>query len=257
MPKTHPQNVPGLRETTKAARRAVRRARKLRRTVAAGYWRHAVSGLAPSWEHEHLQDLNVDFVIDVGANRGQFTLLMHRLFPLARIVGFEPIPSAAAVYRRFAPNKAELHGVALADSAGTRQLNICQADHSSSLRPIGGLQRELFSGTEIVETMEVEVRRLDSVIQPDSIGDAALLKIDVQGSEFETLQGCGELLGRFRYVYVECSFAELYEGQALAGNVIKLLHSADFELLRVANAQNDPNDLCVQADFLFERRRKQ
>ena len=37
------------------------------------------------------------------------------------------------------------------------------------------------------------------------------------------LQGCEELLDRFDWVFVECSFIEPYEGQALADEVIAWL----------------------------------
>lgn len=242
-----------IRKATKGTKRAWRRARKLRRTVSAGYWEQARGGLAPSWEHQHLADLAVDVIIDVGANRGQFTLLAHRLFPTARIIAFEPIPSAAATYQRFAPDPAELQTVALADIDGNHQLNICAADHSSSLLPVAALQRQLFSGTDIVEIIDVEVRRLDSIIEPSDLESSALLKIDVQGTELAVLQGCGDLLPSFRYVYVECSFVELYEGQALAGDVLLFLSAAGFVLRRMANSQADKSQRCVQADFLFER----
>ncbi|MGH9448085.1 MAG: FkbM family methyltransferase [Terriglobia bacterium] len=47
-----------------------------------------------------------------------------------------------------------------------------------------------------------------------------LFKLNVQGHELEALKACEDLLDRFAYVYVECSFMELYKGQALADEVI-------------------------------------
>ena len=237
----------------KKARRSIRRLRKLRRTIAAGYITQARSGLVPSWEHEHLADLAVGTVVDVGANRGQFTQLAHRIFPTAPIVAFEPIPAVAATYRRFAPHTAVLHELALGDQNTTAQLNVLALDHSSSLLPVGALQRQLFSGTEVVETIDVDVRRLDSLLDDNEMSDDALLKIDVQGTELATLRGCGALLERFRWVYVECSFGELYEGQDLAGAIVMYLGEHGFSLARMANAQHTPQQICDQADFLFER----
>ena len=45
----------------------------------------------------------------------------------------------------------------------------------------------------------------------------------MQGFELTALQGCEELLDRFDWVFVECSFIEPYEGQALADEVIAWL----------------------------------
>ena len=52
-------------------------------------------GVAPAIEHEAvLGGLDFDFVADVGANRGQFSLVCRRVRPKARIVAFEPLAGA-------------------------------------------------------------------------------------------------------------------------------------------------------------------
>jgi len=61
-------------------------------------------------------------------------------------------------------------------------------------------------------------------------------------------------LPRFKYVYVEASFIELYVGQALAGEVVAHLLSKNFELLCVANLSTGKSKRPIQADFLFIRR---
>ena len=47
------------------------------------------------------------------------------------------------------------------------------------------------------------------------------VKIDVQGYELEVLKGCDDLIEHFRYLFIECSYIELYEGQALAFEVLE------------------------------------
>ncbi|HEB94406.1 MAG TPA: FkbM family methyltransferase, partial [Gammaproteobacteria bacterium] len=80
------------------------------------------------------------------------------------------------------------------------------------------------------------------------------LKIDVQGFEMEVLRGCEELLRRFQYVYVECSFVELYAGQAFADEIIAFLRERNFILDGVYNPCYDKNGRAVQADFFFVAR---
>jgi hypothetical protein len=79
---------------------------------------------------------------------------------------------------------------------------------------------------------------------------AAMLKIDVQGFELEALQGCEGLLDKFAYIYAECSFLELYTGQALAGDVIAWLHHRGFALSGIYNVSYELGR-SIQADFLF------
>ncbi len=75
----------------------------------------------------------------------------------------------------------------------------------------------------------------------------------MQGFELEALRGCESLFGCFRYVYCECSFVELYDGQALAHEVIDYLSQHGFKLAGVYNMTYDKQGIAIQADFLFNR----
>ena len=94
---------------------------------------------------------------------------------------------------------------------------------------------------------------LKSILKKDEIAEPALLKIDVQGYELEALVGGEEILGKFSYIYVECSFIELYEGQALVHEVIQYLSKHQFYLNGVYNLSYDNVGRAIQGDFLFRR----
>jgi len=80
----------------------------------------------------------------------------------------------------------------------------------------------------------------------------AMLKLDVQGFELDALVGCEGLMERFSHVYVECSFMELYTGQALADEVILWLKERNFRLRGVYNVFYDKEGQAIQGDFLFK-----
>jgi hypothetical protein len=75
----------------------------------------------------------------------------------------------------------------------------------------------------------------------------------VQGFELPALAGCEGVLDRFAWVYVECSFMELYAGQALADEVIAWLRERGLRLSGVYNMAYDGEGRAVQTDFLFGR----
>lgn len=102
-----------------------------------------------------------------------------------------------------------------------------------------------------VATETIQVSLLSQFLAPQDIESPALLKLDVQGYELEALKGCEDLLNRFTYVYVECSFVELYKGQALADEVIAWLRDRGFPLRGCYNMAYDWRGQAVQADFLF------
>jgi hypothetical protein len=146
-----------------------------------------------------------------------------------------------------------LHEFAIGPQDEEMSFHVSRADDSSSLLPIASLQSNLFPGTEEKEERKVSVKRLDTVLCENDIEQPALLKIDVQGFEREALEGCRNLLPCFSHVYVECSFMELYKGQALAHEVISFLEDFGFTLSGIYNLSYDKNGLAIQGDFLFER----
>jgi len=216
-------------------------------------------GVAAGVEHasllNSLQD-QICCVVDIGANRGQFGLVVRERFPEAKIISFEPLKEPAAIFRRVFSNdpRVLLHEVAIAPDDKEMVIHVSSADDSSSLLAIASLQSILFPGTEEKEERKITARRLDTLLKREDIEQPALLKIDVQGFEKEVLEGCESLLPCFSHVYVECSFVELYAGQALAHEVISFLEGFGFVLSGIYNLYYDKKGIAIQGDFLFERK---
>ena len=219
----------------------------------AAFFRH---GVLPAIEHNAvLRNLNFDFVVDVGANRGQFSLVCRSLRPAARIVAFEPLAEPARIYRAVfdGDSRVRLHACALAPLRGEMTINISGRDDSSSLLPISKAQIDNFPGTGKVGVSRVITGPLPDFVQPSDLGEANLLKIDVQGFELEVLKSAEDLLARFRWIYAECSFVPLYEGQALADEIVAWLASRGFCLVGRFNPSHArTGGGLLQADLLFE-----
>jgi FkbM family methyltransferase len=223
------------------------------RDYRAALLRHRVFA---SSEHDHTIDgLELDTIVDIGANRGQFALCVRRLYPKAKIYSFEPLQRPAAVYRRVFKNdnRVELFNTAIAATSGSIDMHVSKWDVSSSLLPFAQAQHDNFPFTEESRLETVTLGRLAESLNARSIEGRALLKLDVQGFELTALQGCEELLSRFQFVYIEASFIELYVGQALANEVIEYLQSKGYKLICVANLSFGKSRRPIQADFLFSQ----
>jgi hypothetical protein len=105
-----------------------------------------------------------------------------------------------------------------------------------------------------VAQLAVRTGRLDVVLGAVDLEPPVLLKIDVQGGELRVLEGASGLLSGIDTVLVECSFAELYEGQPLADAVVRFLLGHGFALHSVGSVSTDRRGRPVQADLVFERR---
>lgn len=243
-------------------RQAVHSRVRLARTRAAklgrlaqhpGYWGSARQGVVASVEHHSVPFRDdVRTVVDVGASRGQFALFALERFPQAQVICFEPLPESRASLSRVAGGRVEIRPVAVGAAPGHAELQVSAQDDSSSLLPIGGRQVAEYPGTERASTLNVEVVALADEIT-DSLPGPRLLKIDVQGLELEVLRGAGDSLNLIDEALIECSFVELYEGQALADEVVAFLLQRGLRLAGVHGISYSVDGSAVQADFYFRR----
>ncbi|OAI31530.1 hypothetical protein A1351_21515 [Methylosinus sp. R-45379] len=211
----------------------------------------------PTVEHlEPLRSLAPSTIIDVGANKGQFSVAARHLFPNATIHAFEPLESERRGYRSVVAEPYKLHHQALGAVKGKAPFFVAsRADSSSLLVP--GKNQEVAYGVSRAKTIEVEVERLAEILDPQDLVEPVLLKLDVQGAELEVLEGAETILPAVDAVYCEMSFIELYQRQPTANKVISILDRYDFVLRGVFNISRTKPFGQTQADFLFVKETKQ
>ncbi|MBI4898032.1 MAG: FkbM family methyltransferase [Actinobacteria bacterium] len=194
-------------------------------------------------------------VLDVGANRGQFAIYSCNRFPVAALHCFEPIPEARAKLEEVVPSNRNItvHNVALASVRGSVDFHVSVDDDSSSLLPASRDQIAMFPGSRRDRTISVRTERLDDVLADQELARPVLMKLDIQGAELEALKGAAETLAKTEYVLVECSFVELYDGQAFGDEVISFLRNVGFDLVGLYSP-TIVDGLLLQADAFFTRR---
>jgi FkbM family methyltransferase len=129
--------------------------------------------------------------VDVGANQGVFAyaLAAHA----ERVVAFEPNPDYARFARWMLRGRAQVHQAALSDKPGRATFHVPLADDGMVLHLAGSLKRT-HSQFARNRTYEVEVRTLDSF----GLADVRFIKVDVEGSEREVLEGGRGTIARDR-----------------------------------------------------------
>jgi FkbM family methyltransferase len=217
-------------------------------------WRALCFWVVPGIEHRAvLAGLDFDAILDVGANRSQFSLVSRLVKSDIPIIAFEPVPTEARIFRKvFSGTSILLHQVALGEKAGEADIHLTRHADGSSLLPSGEIQGKLFPISDEIGTLKVSVRRLDDFKFEWEKYSRILLKIDVQGYESSVLKGATETLRQCAYVYVECSEIELYVGQALYPEIADFLEQHSFKLQSRQNETLVDGKL-IQADYLFAR----
>jgi len=154
-------------------------------------------------------------VIHVGAHFGQ-EYPEYKAVGAERILFIEPCDDAFKVLQDTFKSYPD---VTLFQSAcGTEfsigTMNVEQANRGMSnslLKPAKHLEQ--YPSIQFTSTEEVEVRRLDEIVE--HLGFSGnLLVMDVQGFEGEVLKGATETLKHIDYIYCEVNRDEVYEGCA-------------------------------------------
>jgi FkbM family methyltransferase len=168
----------------------------------------------------HLQTtfeaLDINCVIDVGANCGQFASTTRRFFD-GRLISIEPESGSYIALTECAQGDSEWHtmNIALGEKDENRILNVCaNSDLSSFLRPSKHLSSNI-KNSEVINTQRVTMRRLDSIFRDLVAGieqPRVFLKLDTQGYDLQVLRGGFASMHSVIGLQSELSVVPLYEG---------------------------------------------
>lgn len=205
-----------------------------------------------------LRKFDIDLVLDVGANNGQFASEIRHYGYAGRIVSFEPLSQAHGKLLRSSagdPMWDAYPRCALGDHDGEVEINIAGNSESSSILPMleshrSAAPESAYKGKEIVP-----IKTLDAVAG-QYLKDARVpfLKIDTQGFEWHVLDGARDTLPHIKGILVELSLVPLYEGQHLWREVIDRLEAEGFTLWAFKPVFSDLSQgRTLQLDGVFYR----
>lgn len=95
---------------------------------------------------------------------------------------------------------------------------------------ISSLKKGLTTSGSNFSDVEVEVIRMDEFIKKNKIEKIDFLKLDVEGNNYEVLEGFGDELYKVKSIQVEGEYLQYWEGQKLYWDIEELLRQNDFEL---------------------------
>jgi FkbM family methyltransferase len=183
-----------------------------------------------------LRPTRIGTVLDVGANEGQFVKVARALFPHAPILAFEPNPHLAPSLERLIATSGS--GALLPFACGREPcvipLYLTRFSPSASLLRPTELRIPDYPAAEIGETIQVTVARLDDLVRASALARAPyLLKIDVQGFEWEVLQGATSILPDVAVILCEVNAEDFYAGQAGFEQIYLFMRENGFKLVDI------------------------
>jgi FkbM family methyltransferase len=216
----------------------------------------SVSSVRIVYSFNKLVQQDIETLIDVGANQGQFAIAWKKFYPGSKIFSFEPVPETFDKLKANTQTFSNIStlNMALGSKPGTLSIYKNGHSHASSFLKVSQFQKEHIPATAHEEPEEVSVSTLDTISKEFGDLGCSVLKLDVQGFEREVLMGAEEVLKKINFLIIEMSFRPMYEGELLFEKMDDLLKQFGFKIVAPLGFLQT-NDLQIpQIDFLYERK---
>ena len=142
-------------------------------------------------------------IFDVGANRGEYSIALSGLFPTARIYAFEPSPSTFKLLVNGVLDISQIDAVNIGFGNENETTSLYK---ENSIARIASLTELEVTNPEFTE--RVSIRRIDDYLKDAKIQRIDLLKIDVEGHEWDVLQGAISTLKSGKVFSIQFEFGE-------------------------------------------------
>jgi FkbM family methyltransferase len=200
----------------------------------------------------------VNTIFDIGANEGQFGVILRNFGYKGKIISFEPLSDARESLLNISRNDPMWQialQAAIGEENGEIEIQIAGNSQSSSVLDMLDTHVRAAPDSKYIGKEKVALRKLDSIAADymDS-NSIAFIKIDTQGYETQVMNGAKKLMSQIVGLQVEISLVPLYKGQCLFDEMLKKLKNDGFELWSISTVFSDPNTAQVlQVDATFFR----
>lgn len=207
-----------------------------------------------------INNYNINVILDIGANIGQYGSEMRNLGFKGEILSFEPMKEAFGKLQKNATKDPlwKVFNYSIGERDGQTTINVAKNSVSSSL--LENLPQLTDSAPEaaFVQKETIEIRKLDNIFESlGLIGKNIYLKIDTQGYEEMVLKGAEQSLQHVTGMQIEMSFIPSYEG-AMTFDIMKTkLNNLGFHLLALENGFYDKKTgKQLEIDGIFYKKNK-
>ncbi len=202
-----------------------------------------------------LEFYDIDLVVDIGANEGQFAKKIIKYGYTKRIVSFEPMKSAFIKLEKNSKKSALWKTVNLGfgKENSFEFLNISKNSVSSSILQVLETSTNVESDTKFISREKIKLITLNEYLSNNEYKDKKIfVKIDTQGYEKNIILGAEKVKDKIKGFLVEMSIVKLYSSEASFNEMIDLLNKLGFELWSLERGfSNKKNGQTLQIDAIF------
>lgn len=179
-----------------------------------------------------IKETGFQTVLDVGANKGEYSEFIRKAGFTGHIVAFEPMKRQyMQLVDRFSEDVLWAgNNVALSSRSGEGDLYVASNDGaSSSLLEMEERHETGSSGVRMIARESVTITTLSCILKEYAYPSPIFLKLDTQGTELDVLRGAEDLLGTsILGVQVELSIVPLYRKGCRMSEVVSFVEGHGF-----------------------------
>lgn len=206
-----------------------------------------------------MNNFNINKILDVGANTGQFVNEIRSRGFNGEIVSFEPLSSAFKILEaKSRPDKRwSVHNMAIGDTDGEIEINISENSQSSSILEMLPAHVASAPESKYIGSERATIHKLDTIFSTYyNDGDNIMLKVDTQGYEKNVIDGAMNSLSKIKSVKLEMSLIPLYKEEVLFVDMLAYMDRIGFRLYSLENTYADPKTgQILQVDGTFYRQK--
>lgn len=157
----------------------------------------------------------IDLVLDVGANVGQFGTMLQKEGYKGEIHSFEPVSETFELLRArcSGDHRWFVHRVAMGDICAEKTINVSKTSNLSSFLKPNDFGKERFQTIKVISEEVVEVSTIEKFLTTqvtDWDKRRILLKMDTQGYDLNVFKGALKVMDRIVCILSEISVSPIY-----------------------------------------------
>lgn len=191
------------------------------------------------------RDHGIRSIFDMGAAQGNWSRMALDLFPLARVIGVDPLEERLPYLEKLKSENGRfdfVSAVAGGDDGGTVELAVTDDLDGSSVHGSEGAVRT------------VSVQSVDGIAERTGLRGPYFLKFDTHGFELPILESAEKVLKETRYIVMEAYNFRHTPETLLFHEMIAYLGEKGFRVSHLVDVLNRPTDGALwQVDLMFAR----